>query len=644
MLACQHGRVRLVRPHNGWSVFFALCILVAWCTPLAGHRSEAATKRNETGHRPLGGQGGAQRRVKGLPKNAAKKARFAMVTAAKGASRQEPFYLNTRPGIGHVGSEVCARCHKSIHDDYIRTAMSRSMTLPTCRNVLSAPVAVRVPKLDRDFEVFCRGGALYQAESQPGPGGSVIFRDTERVAYVIGAGQNGLGFIIRKGNYLFESPLSFYTHIPSWDLSPGYQFADYGFLRSIPAACIICHSGRPRPVIGRPGLFRDPPFHELAIGCENCHGPGQLHVEERLKGKPLRGRIDRSIVNPSDLSGWRADNICMECHQAGDTREPMPGKTYRDYRPGEPLADTVEIFAVPFGPRNLPQSPLLQHYQLMTLSRCYLASGGHLHCITCHDPHFQPTPGQAPAYYRARCLICHTTHSCTLPLARRLSEKDNCINCHMPRQHLELISHSALTNHRIIAYPGEPFPQAAFHQTTPALPDLVWLDAPPGHRPQLPSMVLLRAYGELIGRNLGYRDRYETLLNNLAVSKPNSPLILSALARRNLEKGTRQSADEAKKELTQAIQRGSTLASDFELDAQLLAGSGNLEGAIAVLKRGITVNPYATRLYKRLAIAYIQAKDYQQALRSMKQEVQIYPEDSFMRSLIAKGERAGTGP
>jgi hypothetical protein len=603
MLACQHGRAGLeVKPHNSGSLYFALCILVAWCSPLAAH------------------------------------------TAGKTASRQEPFYLNTRPGVGYVGSEVCARCHTSLYDHYIRTAMGRSMTSPNCRNILSAPVTVHVSKLDRDFEVFCRDGTVYQAESQPGPGGSVIFRDTERVAYVIGAGQNGIGFIISKGNYLFEAPLTFYPPVRSWDLSPGYQFADYGFLRPIPAACIGCHSGRPRPVTGRPGLFRDPPFHELAIGCETCHGPGQLHVEERLKGKPLREATGRSIVNPADLPGWRADNICMECHQAGDTRELMPGKTYSDYRPGEPLADAVEIFAVPFGPQNLPQSPLLQHDQLMRLSRCYLASGGHLHCITCHDPHFEPTAAQAPAYYRAKCLICHTTHSCTIPLARRLNEEDNCISCHMPRQHLQLISHSALTNHRIIAYPGEPFPQAAFHETTPDSPDLVWLDAPPGRRPQLPSMVLLRAYGELIGREPAYRHQYEELLNKLALSKPNNAFILSALARRNLEKGAHQNAEEAKGELTQAIQEGSTLASDFELDAQLLAGSGNLEGAIAVLKRGIALNPYATRLYKRLAVAYIRAKDYQEALRIMKQEVQIYPEDSLMRSLVVKGERAGTGP
>jgi hypothetical protein len=63
-----------------------------------------------------------------------------------------------------------------------------------------------------------------------------------------------------------------------------------------------------------------------------------------------------------------------------------------------------------------------------------------------------------------------------------------------------------------------------------------------------------------------------------------------------------------------------------------------------VLKRGIALNPYATRLYKRLVVACIQAKDYPEALRIMKQEIQIDPEDSFMRSLIAKGERAGTGP
>ena len=64
-----------------------------------------------------------------------------------------------------------------------------------------------------------------------------------------------------------------------------------------------------------------------------------------------------------------------------------------------------------------------------------------------------------------------------------------------------------LTNHRIVAQAEEPYPDAAFHMTSPQLPDLVHLTAIPGKRGEsISPLLLLQAYGQLMTPNPEYRD------------------------------------------------------------------------------------------------------------------------------------------
>src|SRR6266850_100467 len=94
------------------------------------------------------------------------------------------------------------------------------------------------------------------------------------------------------------------------------------------------------------------------------------------------------------------NNICMSCHQTGDVRVLKPGKDYRSFGPGAALDDTMSILMVPPKRESPPQQDLLEHYYSMTLSKCYRASGQKLSCISCHDPHVEPTREEAPEYFK----------------------------------------------------------------------------------------------------------------------------------------------------------------------------------------------------------------------------------------------------
>ncbi len=544
------------------------------------------------------------------------------------------------PGrAGYVGSKVCAQCHAPIASKYFRTDMGRAMSeiTPDLLEKIPTPASVVDDRIHRHFDVRVDDGKLLQSEYEIGKDGNEVFRETHPVDWIIGSGANGFGVLIRRGEFLFEAPLSFYSKTRSWALSPGYEFGDYGFNRPILPGCIACHSGWPQAVLGGNGRFLDPPFLELAIGCENCHGPGEAHVREMREGDSSAESNAHSIVNPAKLEPWLADNICMSCHQTGDAIVLQPGKDYRDFKPGTPLDSTLAIFMVP-PRRDSPQTDLLEHYFSMTLSKCYRSSGGHLSCITCHDPHEEPTAQDAPAYYRTKCLSCHTEKSCALPLGirQRKTPPDDCAGCHMPKRDVQVIAHAVLTNHRIVARAEEPYPDAAFHMTAPQMPDLVHLSAIPGKRDEPVSpLILLQAYGQLMTPNPQYRARYLALAKQREAADSDNVDVLKALAALAMEQRNDQATV---RYLDAAVKQGATSPETYEQLASLLIEMGRHQEAVDALERGIKQMPYDAMLYRLLGSSYLSLRRNSEATALLRQAVGIFPQDAGLRKLLADSE------
>ena len=565
-------------------------------------------------------------------------------TVAPRADEQQIQFRNAKSGVPYGGSKACAACHADIYRTYLKTDMGRAMSVPqewSHFDGLSARVKVDHPKIHRSYEVWRRDSDLYQSEFELDSEGKEVYRDDRRISYIVGSGMNGLSAIVRRGDFLFEAPLSYYAETKEWALSPGYEQGDFGFNRPVRERCIVCHSGRAEIDEANEARFKEPPFQELAIGCENCHGPGSLHVKERKQASPLRGDRDLSIVNPAKLPVWLANDICMDCHEGGDARVPMPGRRYADFRPGTSLADTVALFEVPFDRQSPPRDPVLRHFALMSLSQCYLKSGGKLACITCHDPHRKPLPQEAAGFFRSKCLTCHTEKSCTLSLEIRTARTppDDCAGCHMPKQSLRRISHSALTNHRILARADEPLPESAFHLTTTQLPDLVELDAAPqASGAPVPLLTLFRAYEELLVSHPEYRARFDSTLDSLETGRVEDAEVLSALATRQIGETSAESQAGAAAYLERALRAGSTNEHDFEQLATIQARSGRMPDAIATVERGLQVNPYVPRLFGLLAQLYLSAGFYEDALKTMQRDLELFPGDDFTRSQLRKIE------
>ncbi len=545
---------------------------------------------------------------------------------------------NMARGVHYVGSQACSTCHAAIYKSFGQTGMGRSMAPANDRSLadLPTPAIVYDQDLRQYFEVLRKDGQWYQSQYALDSAGKELFRQTRKMEYAVGAGENGIGFIVQRDHFLFEAPLSYYSQAQHWSFSPGYEIQNRGFTRPILAQCIGCHSGRPMPVAGQVGLYQDPPFEELAVGCENCHGPGALHVAEHTTGQKVAGP---NIVNPAQLSGWLADNICMRCHQGKDVRVNPPGMQDQDFRPGLPLDPVVSVFKLPLDAQSASGTALLEHYYGMTLSKCYRSTAGGLHCISCHDPHVEPTGQAAADFYRARCLTCHNQQSCTQSREKRqaTSPADNCISCHMPKRTVATITHGALTDHSIPAKPGEA-PEITGNA------QILHLTAPFAQREDLssvPPLVLMQVYDTLVrDRHEQFRAPLDALLDQLARSHPADPLVLRALARRAALQDSAGQREQAIHYMTQAIRVSPANVDDLIFLAELNIGQNRGRPAVDWLQKARTANPNVREIYELLAAQFMALGDYRSALNTLKQGIELFPDDSKLTELDKKARTA----
>ena len=303
-----------------------------------------------------------------------------------------------------------------------------------------------------EYAVERRGDRVFHTEIKREAGGRVVARNEAEARYVIGSGEQAMAFLLERGDgYLFESPITWYSGKRKWDLSPGYEKDNVHFERLVKPACLFCHSNQFDHVEGTENRYRQPIFQGHAIGCERCHGPGELHVR-----KPEQvGDEPPNIVNPASLKPELREAVCQQCHLQGDIRVVREGRKLTDFRPGLPLTSIESVFVKV---ATDGRTRFFGQVEQMQESRCFRASQGKMGCISCHDPHELPDPSQKAAYYRERCLACHSEKGCSLPRPQRLAggRDDRCIDCHMPRSPNEQVPHTATTLHLIPRFKDRP--------------------------------------------------------------------------------------------------------------------------------------------------------------------------------------------
>jgi hypothetical protein len=543
-------------------------------------------------------------------------------------------YAKTRLSVNYVGDAACVRCHAEIAETYRRHPMGHSLFPIADAASLGADPEREQAQFNvngSQFSVEQQGNRVIHQETRRDASGRVISKVEAEVAYTIGSGRQALSYLIERDGFLFESPITWYAKDRRWGLSPAYERRVSPFERPILSECLFCHANRAERVTSALNRYRTPIFQGHAIGCERCHGPGELHVR---RPEVVDGR-DATIVNPAHLSPSLRDAVCEQCHLIGPRRIARIDARSEDFRPGLEFYRFWSVF-VPEATAGI--NKFASQAEQMHESRCYRASRGRLGCISCHDPHVLPAREMRVAYFRERCLECHTDQGCRLPLNVRLAREpaDDCIGCHMPRADSSNNAHVATTNHRVPRQkPAEAeMPYAAGREGRPGS-SLVHF-----HRDLLDDrervlterdrgMALCRTSGEA-----AVRDALP-LLEAAVAARPDD---LAALECQGEVLGRLRRPEEGLAAYKMVLAREATRQTALEGAAHLAFKAGRHKESVEFWKRAVLVNPWRSDFHADMALAALQIRDWRTVAEASRQALRLNPNLVQVRKWLVQSE------
>ena len=522
-----------------------------------------------------------------------------------------------------VGSATCAECHSAIANSFRSTGMGCSMQQVDASSPLENDTEKNSfsPDGRHHYSIERTSEGVFHHERLINGDGQTVYDQALKIDYALGSGTQGKSFLINRDGLMFHSPIDWYGRAGKWDLAPGYTLPNHPrFERMASAECLTCHSGQMNQVPGLDNHFEQPPFQELSIGCERCHGPGAEHV--RFRRGHAKGESPDPIVNPARLDPARRDDVCSQCHLTGEARYLREGCQFGDFRPGQRLEDVYLVLVHGTGATADGRTRAVSQVEQMRSSACYVKSGGRMGCTSCHDPHSQHDLANQAEFYQGKCLGCHTEQGCSLPETQRLQKQadDSCIACHMPRLNASDVPHATQTDHRILSQPNQFVPD-----NNPAQDLLELFD---GAEQRLPSIVVERARAIWMADHAAsHSDRAQAaralrLLQKVSRQLPKDADVLDALGNASAIEGRMEPALKYWKEaLSIDPNRELTLSTT----ATVLVNLGRFQAARPILEKQLQIQPWNAAMWGRYSIVLGQLGESDKAIEAGRKAIEIDP-------------------
>ena len=201
-------------------------------------------------------------------------------------------------------------------------------------------------------------------------------------------------------------------------------------------SCLDCHDDVGEAYIHSPhkaDLALPVPGTEAA-GCEACHGPGSLHIENDGDGYIL------GLDFMSELDADGQVSMCLQCHSGVKSHWFDGPHAGSEATCAACHADQVH-YAVdgavrPQADYRNPSEFCLQCHQTQIaefrLPFRHRALEGEVGCNDCHSPHGATASGNLFAEMNATCLGCHAEMAGPFVFEHEGTTAEDCITCHRP--------------------------------------------------------------------------------------------------------------------------------------------------------------------------------------------------------------------
>jgi tetratricopeptide (TPR) repeat protein len=330
----------------------------------------------------------------------------------------------------YVGSATCSQCHQKEHDQWHGSDHDRAMALATDESV---EADFNNTKFER-FGVttrFFRDGKKFMVNTE-GPDGKnhdyeikYTFGVRPLQQYMVEFPDGRVQVLreswdVKKKKWFYVTP----PDVPNERITPGDPLHWTGIAQNWNTTCADCHSTDIHKNYDPKANTYKTSWQEINVSCEECHGPGSVHVKLAQRWSPFWDRNVGYGLPPLKNKFLNVQiETCAKCHS-------RRYQVHEDFRPGSPFMDYYEPVLLQAGLYQADGQIQDEVYEYDSFLQSKMHAN-HVICSNCHNPHSLKVNFEG----NRLCEQCHDAGKFNTPAHHHHTPGTagaQCIQCHMP--------------------------------------------------------------------------------------------------------------------------------------------------------------------------------------------------------------------